>query len=249
MFNYMLKNLKTYKVFFLFVIVFISQLQLEAQEVNIVPSLKKIENGEKEEAKKDLKTLKENFQNDPSVLFLEAVLTENAQDAISIYSGILKNHPKSKYADAAVYRIYSYYYSLGLYKTADTYLNKLKTDYPNSPYNKIVQKDLGTLQDDEAVFLNDEPTKPDVNKENLQVKKDYKFTIQAGAFTNAENASSLKLSFNKSGFPSEVVKKNVAGTTFHVVLVGKFVNKEEALNFLQVINSEFKLDGRVIPIN
>jgi hypothetical protein len=36
---------------------------------------------------------------------------------------------------------------------------------------------------------------------------------------------------------------------FHVVLVGKFVTEKEAKDFLQNINSEYSLDGRVVKIN
>ena len=60
---------------------------------------------------------------------------------------LIDKFPKSTYADAALYRIYSYYFALGLYNTADKNLNKLKKDYPESPYIKmaaanIVQNDV-----------------------------------------------------------------------------------------------------------
>ena len=81
--------------------------------------------------------------------------------------------------------------------------------------------------------------KPDEKKQI-----DYKYTIQAGAFSKLENAQSLKKDFQDSGFFSEIKEKVVGGTTFEVVYVGKFVSEEEAKNFLQVINSEFKLESR-----
>ncbi|MFZ0454885.1 MAG: SPOR domain-containing protein, partial [Ignavibacteriaceae bacterium] len=76
----------------------------------------------------------------------------------------------------------------------------------------------------------------------------YKFTIQAGAFTNPTNADALKNNFEDNGFFSEIKDKVVAGTTFRVVYVGKFEDKNEAENFLHVINREFKLDGRIVDI-
>ncbi len=77
---------------------------------------------------------------------------------------------------------------------------------------------------------------------------DYKFTIQAGAFSNKENAESLQLKFEKSGIFSEIKDKLVAGTTFHVVYVGKFVTENDAESFLKTINDKFELSGRVIQI-
>ena len=92
--------------------------QIYSQEVNIVPYLKAIENGNIGEAKEVLVDLKAKYPNDPSVMFLDGVLKENGQEALVIYQKIVDVYPDSKYADASLYRIFSYYYALGLYNTA-----------------------------------------------------------------------------------------------------------------------------------
>ncbi len=224
-----------------------------AQEINIVPYLKQIEAGKKDAVLEKLPELKSDHPNDPSLLFLEGVLTEDGQNAVAIYKHIIDKYPQSRYADASVYRIYSYYYALGLYQTAKTYFNILKTKYPSSPYVSIAEKKI-PMKDDAG----NENT---VTKENLPVSQgqniskesnknlDYKFTIQAGAFSNAANAESLKKKFEEAGFFSEIKEKNVAGTIFHVVFVGKFLSDDEAKNFLDVINKRFNLNGRVVTIN
>jgi len=97
--------------------------KLYSQEVDIVPYLKAIENGNIGQAKEALVDLQEKNAADPSVMFLDAVLKENGQEAVAIYQDIVYNHPKSKYADAALYRIFSYYYALGLYETAQDNLS------------------------------------------------------------------------------------------------------------------------------
>ncbi len=84
--------------------------------------------------------------DDPSVMFLDAVLKENGQEAVVIYQDIVDNHPKSKYADAALYRIFSYYYALGLYETAQEKLKQLKESYPTSPYIKVADQNLSALE-------------------------------------------------------------------------------------------------------
>ena len=38
----------------------------------------------------------------------------------------------------------------------------------------------------------------------------------------------------------------VAGTNFHIVYVGKFVNEEDAQSFLEKINSKYNLNGRIV---
>jgi len=220
-------------------------INIYAQDVNIVPYLQQIENGKADEVRNELIGLKEKYSDDPSVMFLEGVLTENGQKAVVIYQNVVDEHPDSKYADAALYRIYSYYYALGLYEAATEKLNKLITDYPNSPYIKIAKQN--------QLPVNPEITqedKTDITQQNNEdvMGTDYKFTIQAGAFSNKENAESLQLKFEKSGIFSEIKDKLVAGTTFHVVYVGKFVTQNDAESFLNTINDKFELSGRVIQM-
>ena len=219
-------------------------ININAQDVNIVPYLQQIENGKADEVRNELIGLKEKYSDDPSVMFLEGVLTENGQKAVVIYQKVVDEYPNSKYADAALYRIYSYYYALGLYESATEKLNKLISDYPNSPYIKIAKQNQ--LPVNPEITQEDET---DITQQNEDVgETDYKFTIQAGAFSNKENAESLQLKFEKSGIFSEIKDKLVAGTTFHVVYVGKFVTENDAESFLKTINDKFELSGRVIQI-
>jgi tetratricopeptide (TPR) repeat protein len=220
-------------------------LNLTAQDLNIVPYLQQIENGKADEVRNELIGLKEKYPGDPSVMFLEGVLTENGQKAVVIYQKVVVEYPDSKYADASLYRIYSYYYALGLYESATEKLNKLIADYPKSPYIRIAKQN--------QLPVNPEITQEDktdtTKQKNQDVKgTEYKFTIQAGAFSNNENAKSLQLKFEKSGIFSEIKDKLVAGTTFHVVYVGKFVTENDAESFLSTINDKFELSGRVIQI-
>ncbi len=220
-------------------------ININAQEVNIVPYLQQIENGKADEVRNELVGLKERYSDDPSVMFLEGVLTENGQKAVVIYQKVVVEYPDSKYADAALYRIYSYYYALGLYESATEKLNKLITDYPKSPYIKIAKQN--------QLPVNPEITQEDETDITQQKNEDVKgannkFTIQAGAFSKKENAESLQLKFEKSGIFSEIKDKLVAGTTFHVVYVGKFVSENDAESFLMTINDKFELSGRVIQI-
>jgi len=226
-------------------VLFISQISF-AQEVNIVSYLKQIEAGEKDKVAEKLSDLKDGHPNDPSVMFLEGILTENGQEAISIYQKILDKYPQSRYADAALYRIYSYYYALGLYQTSKTYIERLKKDYSKSPYIKIAENKFPS-RDETAPEVKPEPEKPAPEKETKNLE--YKFTIQAGAFSNNTNAKALKKRFEDAGFYSEIKEKIVGGSSFHVVFVGKFLNTDEAGNFLDIINLRFSLDGRIVPID
>ena len=217
-----------------------------SQDVDIIPYLKQIESGNIDEVRSELLDLKEEYPENPSVKFLEGVLTENGQMAVVIYQDIVDNYSTSKYADAALYRIFSYYYALGLYETAQKKLDQLILDYPGSPYIKIARQNK--FPEDENIAVNKEEDSTEVNGEETVAEKEFKFTIQAGAFSNSENAESLKAEFLNSGIFSETKEKLVGGTMFHIVYVGKFLSENDAEGFLQVINTKYKLSGRIVLI-
>ncbi|HMN49982.1 MAG TPA: tetratricopeptide repeat protein [Ignavibacteriaceae bacterium] len=223
---------------FLILSFLIAPVFINAQEVDIIPYLKQIEQGKAGEVKTKLSELKQDYPNSSNVLFLEGVLTENAQDAVVIYQKIVDKYPKSAYADAALYRIYSYYFALGLYNTADKNFEKLKKDYPESPYIKMASMNVTT----------EENTTPPVKTVDQKDETVYKYTVQAGAFTNKDNAVTLQKEFVNAGLKSFIKEKNVGGTIFNVVYVGQFVGKNEAEDFKAIANSQFNISGRVVEI-
>jgi tetratricopeptide (TPR) repeat protein len=243
--------MRKFKIIFTVLAISFLSIELFAQETNIVSYLKQIEMGNKQVVIDEMPDLKKDHPNDPSILFLEGVVTENGQNAMVLYKDLINKYPKSKYADAAIYRIYSYYYALGLYQTAKTYIEMLKKNYPGSAYLDAAERKMPAkdeVSNEDKVVKEHPPVKkeepPKTEKKNLE----YKFTIQAGAFSNTDNAIALMKRFEDAGFYSEVKEKNVAGTSFHVVFIGKFLTEDEAKNFLDVINTRFSLDGRVVPI-
>ena len=225
----------------IFLLLFSSSGKLYSQEVDIVPYLKAIENGNIGQAKEALVDLKEKNPDDPSVKFLDGVLKENGQEAVVIYQDIVDNYPKSKYADAALYRIFSYYYALGLYETAREKLKQLKASYPTSPYINVADQNLSALEKSDV-----KQTETVVEDIKPKVEENYKFTIQAGAFTNLDNANKLIGEFEAAGIFSRLGEKIVGGTTFHVVYAGKFEKYEDAESFLQVINTRYKINGSIV---
>jgi hypothetical protein len=231
--------------FFLIFLLFISlqvASQSIAQEVDIVPYLKMVEQGKLEEVKSKLLDLKTDYPKSSNLIFLEGVISENGQDAVVLYQSLVDKYPKSAYADASLYRLYSYYFALGLYNTADKNLAKLKKDYPESPYIKMASVNVVKNEVEETTKQTTEVTNQNENE------KDFNFTVQAGAFTNSANAGVLKKEIENAGMISFIKEKNVAGTVFTVVYVGKFETRKEAEDFLPIANTRFKIAGRVVEI-
>jgi cell division septation protein DedD len=237
-----MQKLKLNFIFILIVNIIPFTANIFSQDADIVPYLKAIENGDLASAKEALTELKEKNPDDPSVMFLDAVLKENGQEAVAIYQDIVDNHPKSKYADASLYRIFSYYYALGLYETSQEKLKQLKTSYPTSPYIQVAEQNISALEKVEET-----KTETKIEKTQTKTEVDYKFTIQAGAFTNLDNAKNLMSEFENASIFSQLGEKVVGGTTFHIVYAGKFENREDAENFMQVLSSRYKINGSIVP--
>lgn len=230
-----------------------------SSEFDITPYLKKIDSGKKSEVLLEISDLKKRYPNDASIKYLSGILEEDGNKAIAIFRGVVEYSPKSKYADAAAFRLYSYYYSIGFYDKARSYYQKLKKEYPASPYLKLVNKNIPKKNEYVSVVKEEKTETPEQPGEKESIKEvntpvhksteKYQFKIQAGAFSKEENAVSLNKNFIDSGYDSEIIQKNVGGTVFHVVIVGKFESEDEAKSFLDLINSKFSLDGRIIPVD
>ena len=215
-------------------------------QVDIVPTLKHIESGEIDEARSDFRRLNSRYPKDANVKFLDAVLTENGDEALNKYSVVYTKHSSSQFADAALYRVFSYYYSLGIYNKAEKYLTQLKETYPSSPYIKAADRTLPS----EDFFIQ---SVTEVKKEKIPVVRksvdNYKYTIQAGAFLNKTNANNLKNKFTAKGIYSDTYTKEVGGSLLNIVVIGKFKNKNSAKPILDELKNDYKLNGRVVPLN
>jgi len=231
------------------------------QEKNITSFLKKIELGEYDSVKSEVIALIKNNPTDPSVIFLDAVITENADEAIKKYTSIYQKYPRSKYADASVYRLYSYFFALGSYIKAQGFANKLKSDYPTSPYIKMlnqialgdISKDTEPLQKDrdtdennqqKDIESNDKTTETDMNVSEL---KSY-YTLQVGAFTNLNNAKELKKKIESHNLQVEIKEKSIGGTDFHIVFVGKYDSKIAAEEVIDIMTKAFSIEGKVVYV-
>jgi len=231
---------------FIFICLFFIASFISAQ-VDIVSTLKHIESGELEEAQSDFKRLNSRYPDDANVKFLSAVLTENGEEALHKYSLVFTNHPNSQFADAALYRVFSYYYSLGIYNKAEKHLIQLKETYPSSPYIKAADRTLPSedffVKTEYKVVEEEKAPPPRVYEEQ------FNYTVQAGAFLNKTNANNLKKKYEAKGIFADSYTKEVGGSLLNVIVIGKFKDKDSAQPILDELKKDYKLNGRVVPLN
>ena len=130
--------------------------QTNNSEPDIRHRLEMIEKGQAEAVRAELPSLMTNYQNNPGVMYLQAVLTTDGTEAAKLYQNIVDNFPKSEWGDDALYKLYQYYYSIGLYKTADQKLTQLKEEYPFSAYATEKNSDSGRKASSERKTNGDE---------------------------------------------------------------------------------------------
>jgi tetratricopeptide (TPR) repeat protein len=237
----MIMLIKTFIISIIVFVLFTSALctQTNSSEPDIRHRLEMIEKGQAEAVRAELPSLMTNYQNNPGVMYLQAVLTTDGTEAAKLYQNIVDNFPKSEWGDDALYKLYQYYYSIGLYKTADQKLTQLKEEYPFSAYaaekNSIVEEKQAAKE------------KPTVMKPKGTVPKfATNFTVQVGAFSTLQNAGELKAKFEKEGFQSNIFTIVSHGKKLHKVWVGEFQTYDEARRFTAEIKSKFNLTSIVV---
>lgn len=220
-------------------LVLVGQTQ-QASEPDIQKRLELIEKGQGEVIKAELPTLMTNFQNHPGVLYLQAVLTTDGTEAAKIYQSIVDNFPRSEWADDALFKLYQYYYSVGLYKTADQKLEQLKRDYPSSTY----AADQKVVEEPKVAPPPETPAK--VSRPSKGEKSSVVYTVQAGTFSVLQNAEELKSRFEKDGYSSHIFTIVNNGKKFHKVWVGEFSKQEEAKRFSAQVKKKYHLETIVV---
>ena len=230
--------------------------QSNDNEVRI--AIEKLDQGQTEEIRKQLPDLVSKYQNTPGVMFLQGRLATDGIEAVKFYQGVVDNFPKSEWADGALYRIYQYYYSLGLYRTADLKLQQLKKDYPNSSYITGNSETKQPEQEEKPVKLPEkevvavdtpEVSKPEPKQDQLQIvpsSSGKPYTVQAGAFTTIANAEKRKVFFDDLGYPVEITNKIRNGRNLYLVWVGSFKTVEDARSIVREIKRKYKLDSMIV---
>jgi tetratricopeptide (TPR) repeat protein len=212
-------------------------LALNAQTSGSGPDIRRrlemIEKGQAEAVRAELPSLMTNFQNSPGVMYLQAVLTPDGSEAAKLYQNIVDNFPKSEWGDDALFKLYQYYYSVGLYKTAEQKLQQLKEEYPFSAY--ATEQNPG---------IEEKP--PIVKPKGTIPKFSTNFTVQVGAFSTLQNAGELKAKFEKSGYSSNIFTMVSHNKKLHRVWVGEFQTYDEAKRFTIEIKKKFNLNSIVV---
>lgn len=227
-------------------------------DLEVARYIKMIESGEMEKVINEAAKIIKDNPNHPAILYLQGRLSSDGIEALKFYQAVVDNFSKSEWADDALYKIYQYYYAVGLYKTADLKWKHLQKEYPNSPYLKYpISKDIKPIDDtikineiaithpDVKVVeqLKDDRLPLDTQKENT---KSVIYTVQVGAFSTLENAKKQEKFFVDLGYQVEVTNRIRAGKSLYLVWVGNFNSTEEAEKVKDEIKHKYRIESITI---
>jgi len=240
--------------------------RLSAQEAgpDIQHYVSMIDAGQADKVKAEIPLLLSRYPNNPGVLYLQGLTASDGAEAVRIYQSIVDNFPKSEWADDALYRVYQFYYALGLYKTAELKLSQLKQDYPDSRYLREPDKT-------DIKGLTDEPTPPvPASRETASSGLVYdsaarttqtaavaapqkqsltpggSFALQVGAYTAQANADRQKSFFEGLGYTVDVISKMKDNRLLILVVVGSFPSYEAAKSEAGEIKKKYSIQCIVI---
>ncbi len=228
----------------------LSVLPLGAQEADVRRYVEMVKNGQVDEVRREVSSLLERYPNDAGVLYVQALVTKEGAEAARIYESIVDNFPKSQYADAALYRVYQFYYALGLYRTAELKLNQLKAQYPDSRYLKVAAGDTVNLPEEAQAVP------PPAARDSVAVVPaapapappavQGAFVLQVGAYGAQANAEKQRNFFADLGYPVEMITKVRDTKTLFVVLVGRYASYDEARAQGAEIRKKYRVDTMVV---
>ncbi len=233
-----------------------AQLFAQMPEQEVRKRLDLIYSGQVERVRTELPMLAQQYPNDPGVEYLDAILTTDGTQAVKKFQTIVDVHPQSEWADDALYKVYQYYYSIGLYKTADQKMEQLKRQYPQSIY-AVGEKtssaptapapapinEAAATNKDTAAVLSNQPVQSVVQPpKSIQGK----FAVQVGAFSTAQNAQKQIESLASFGIAATTTTKDVSRKAWYVVSIEGFATEQEARAFIAELKTKHNINAIVV---
>lgn len=230
----------------------LSSLPLFAQlsEQDVRNRLELIHAGKAEQVRAELPTLLRQYPNDPGVMYIDASVTTNGDQAVKKYQSIVDQYPQSEWADDALYKVYQYYYAVGLYKTADAKMSLLNERYPESIYAKreakpeemispsVVEKQE-TKTEQPATLPKEEPATAPATAGQYTVQVAV-FSQESTSVREAERYSAVV------GTTAVVFPKQSGGRTVYAIGFEGFATEQTARDFGAALKSKFNIESFIV---
>ena len=233
-----------FRMYIIILILSIFYINTAAQEVNLndIPDLEEYikfyESGLITRIERELPYIEEKYGTTPETMFFNAVLEENADNALALYNEILRNFPDSPIVEHTLFRVAQFNFAKEQFHTSKRYFLELMEKYPETNYFGQVQDFLYSIDNMLQVLPGIDP-----QKEQENVKPEKEFVVQFGAYSIINNARRMKEYLQNSGFTNvEIVKDLVRNDPLYKVWLRGYVKREDAVRDAEVIKNRYKFD-------
>lgn len=207
------------------------------------------------------------------VLFMLAILETDAQKAVELYNKVKVAFPKSEFASDAIFQIGQYYLSRGLYVSARGFFLEIVEEYPDSKWeedavyfaavclcaarkdqpcedelrnfvSKYRSSSLARLAREDLRSLGAQTSASIIAQ--TEAARDGRYTLQVGAFGEANRALNLRSYFEKLGFSVQIRERIEQGKKLFVVQVGSFRTQNQARVFGENLKRDHGKPYRIV---
>jgi len=241
------------------------------QAQNLDKYYQAIEQGRLSSVREDIEQLKNEYPDNPKVLFLSAVVETDAEKALDIYENIINQYPDSQAAKKAKGEIIKYHYTNGLYHKTVEEAKKFITENPNSELSKelvpLLFSSLKAIQRTDLIeFYKKEFSKnyPELrpylkdssylslytireraHTPDTELETPTKYAVQIGVFSNLENARSLLNKLKEKGY-NAYIKEKSSNQRFQAVKIGPFTSRAKANQVGRELERKFNLNYIIV---
>jgi cell division septation protein DedD len=177
--------------------------------------------------------------------FLRAAMTTDADSAVQIYRQIALQNPESEIGRRALDRICQYYYAQGIYNRAEEMGKSLGNWEPS-------QRRLRTPEStppppfalsQEVLPRPEMPDPPQAEPEEIHLGK---YALQVGAFSQPENAETLRARLEEGGYTAVILDPSETATNLYMVRVVGYDDITDAFEAAEKLEAEFGIKPIVV---
>jgi len=141
------------------------------------------------------------------------------------YRMLQKRFPQTKWLDDSFYLTGQCYLAEGKVDSARQAWKAFVKRFPRSPYCDLAVADLEAQEAPQAT-----PAAPETPAVAAKASTPW-YTIQVGAFAQANNARTILAGLEKVGYEGMIVQKQVGSRQFHLVWIGRFTDRAAAEDY------------------
>ncbi len=170
--------------------------------------------------------------------------TGDYSTARQVFQQFIRQYPQSGIIDRVQYLFCQSYYGEGKLDSSYMFLQAFVKNAQSSPFVNMAVMDLENEDLWKELEKNTKPAQPKP-KPVPQTKEVYHYSIQIGAFSVQENAVKVKEKFQPDHYV-EIREKQVRDRTFYAVWVGRFQDRESAMQYAHKHIDQYKIEYKIV---